>query len=82
MNPLLGVAIYVILWWLSFFVMLPVGAQSPHEAGETVEPGSEVGAPKVHNVRKKALWAAGIAAVLWLFVFWAVSVDLFGMRPH
>jgi len=47
-----------------------------------VEPGSEVGAPKVHNVRKKALWAAGIAAVLWLFVFWAVSVDLFGMRPH
>jgi hypothetical protein len=26
------------------------------------------------------LIAAGIAAVLWLFVAWAVSVDLIGMR--
>ncbi|HEX8902623.1 DUF1467 family protein [Vitreimonas sp.] len=81
MGLFLGIAIYVILWWLSFFVMLPVGAQSHHEADEAVPPGSEVGAPKVHNLRKKALWAAGIAAILWLVVYWAVSVDLFGMRP-
>ena len=82
MSLFLSIAIYVILWWLSFFLMLPVGAQSHHEADEPVVAGAEAGAPKVHNLGKKALWAAGIAAVLWLFVFWAVSVDLFGMRPH
>ena len=39
MNLFLGIAIYVILWWLSFFTMLPMGAQSLHEAGEDGAPG-------------------------------------------
>lgn len=82
MNLLLGIAIYVITWWLSFFVMLPMGAQSSHEAGEETVPGAERGAPKVHNLRFKALVAAGIAAVVWLGVAWAISVDLWQMRAH
>jgi len=82
MSPFLSIAIYVILWWLAFFTMLPIGAQSHHEASEDVVPGSERGAPKAHRLRQKALWAAGIAAVLWLGVAWAVSVDLVGLRPH
>jgi predicted secreted protein len=82
MNLFLGMAIYVIVWWLAFFVMLPIGAQSHHEADEETVPGGERGAPKVHNLRQKALSAAGIAAVVWLGIFWAVSVDLWGMRAH
>jgi predicted secreted protein len=81
MSPLLGVAIYIILWWLSFFLMLPVGAQSFHEADEAPPTGSDRGAPKAPSLGKKALWAAGIAAVLWVVVAWGVSTDLFGMRP-
>lgn len=79
MSLFLGVAIYVILWWLSFFVMLPMGAQSAHEADEETVPGVERGAPRVHNLGRKALLAAGIAAVLWLGVAWAVAVDLMGL---
>jgi predicted secreted protein len=79
-NLFLGIAIYVILWWLSFFTMLPMGAQSAHEAGEQYVKGAEHGAPKIHNLRRKALLATGISALLWLFVAWAISVDLFGMR--
>ncbi|MBC7770783.1 MAG: DUF1467 family protein [Phycisphaerales bacterium] len=82
MSPFLGAAIYVILWWLAFFTVLPIGAQSHHEAGEESVPGSERGAPKAHGLRTKAIWAAGIAAVLWLGVAWAVSVDLAGLRPR
>jgi predicted secreted protein len=75
-NVFLGVAIYVILWWLSFFTMLPMGAQSLHEAGEDGAPGVERGAPKSHGLGRKALLATAIAAVLWLGVAWAISVDL------
>lgn len=82
MSPLLGIAIYVICWWLAFFVMLPMGAQSHYEADEETVPGAERGAPKVHNIRQKAVYALGIAAVIWLGIFWAVSVDLWNMRPH
>ncbi|MGE0595169.1 MAG: DUF1467 family protein [Hyphomonadaceae bacterium] len=80
MSLFLGVAIYVILWWLAFFVLLPVGAQSAHEADEEAPAGSERGAPRVHGLGKKALGAAAIAAVLWLGVAWAISVDLVNMR--
>ena len=80
MNPIMGTAVFTILWWLAFFLMLPIGAQSAHEAGESVAPGSEVGAPRVHRLGMKALWAAAIAAVLWLGVAWAVHADLFHMR--
>lgn len=81
MGPLLSAAIYVILWWLAFFVMLPIGAQSLHEAGEDAPAGVERGAPRAHRLGVKALWAALLAAVLWIGVAWAVSVDLFNMRP-
>ncbi len=82
MNLFLGVAIYVILWWLAFFTMLPMGAQSLHEADEASVPGVERGAPKSHRLGLKAVIATGIAALVWLFVAWAISVDLMGMRPH
>ena len=77
MSLFLGIAIFVILWWLAFFVLLPMGAHSAHEQGEKYVPGAEHGAPKVHNLRLKAAIATGIAAVLWLGVAWAVSLDLF-----
>ncbi len=80
MNLFLGIAIYLILWWLAFFAMLPLDARSLHEADEAAAPGVERGAPKVPKLGMKAAWAAAIAAVLWLFVAWAISVDLFGMR--
>ena len=80
MNLFLGVAIYLILWWLAFFVMLPIGAGSLHEADETTAPGVERGAPRAPKLGLKAAVASGIAAVLWLFVAWAISVDVFAMR--
>lgn len=82
MSPLLGIAIYVIVWWLAFFTMLPMGAQSPHEAGEEVERGMERGAPKAPNLMKKAMFAAAIAALVWLAIAWAIIADVWNMRAH
>lgn len=80
MTLFLSVAIYIILWWLAFFTMLPLGAQSLHEGDEASVPGVERGAPKAHRLGFKALLASVIAAVLWLGVAFAISVDLFRMR--
>lgn len=80
MNLFLGIAIYAIVWWLTFFLMLPMGAASLHETGEEAAPGVERGAPRSHNLGVKALITTGIAAVLWLGVAWAISVDLLHLR--
>ena len=77
MNPVLGAAVYLLLWWLAFFTMLPIGARSHHEADQPPPRGSDPAAPLAHKLGLKALLAAGIAAVVWVGVYWAVSVDLF-----
>ena len=82
MNPIIGVAVYIVLWWLAFFALLPIGARSLHEAGEAAAPGAEVGAPRAHRLGAKALAALLIAAILWLGVSWAVRTDLFHVLPR
>lgn len=81
MDSVLGIAIYILLWWMAFFAMLPIGAHSFVEADQTAEAGVERAAPMVHNLKKKALWAAMVAAILWILVFVAIQFDVFGVRP-
>lgn len=75
-----AIVIYVILWWLVFFMTLPIGVKPPHEAGETVEPGHEGGAPTRPNLWKKALAATLIAALFWGVAYWVIEYDIITFR--
>lgn len=84
-----GFAIYFILWWLSFFVVLPWGVRSPAETGEKLSPGSEVGAPTQKHARLwlKAAIATVIAALFWclvyyLFVYQPISLESIPFMPN
>jgi predicted secreted protein len=74
MSPLVAAAIYFILWWLCFFVMLPVGVRNLDEAGVTDARGHDRGAPVAPNLRQKALWAAGLALVVWAILLAVLHV--------
>jgi predicted secreted protein len=73
MDPILAVACWIILWWLSFFVMLPIGVRNLAEEGESQQ-GHEPGAPARPNLGRKALWATGLATVLWIALMIALNV--------
>jgi predicted secreted protein len=66
-----GLVLYATLWFLVMFLLLPIGHRSQAEAGHVV-PGTPEGAPERPNMRRKALWATLIAALLvggiWLFI--------------
>jgi len=64
-DPVSGIVVFVIAFWLCLFIVLPIGVQSQEESGEVV-PGSERGAPVKANLRAKAKWAAIAAAVITL----------------
>jgi predicted secreted protein len=63
MDPVSGIVVFVIAFWLCLFIALPIGVQSQQESGEVV-PGSERGAPVKANLGTKAKWAAIAAAVI------------------
>ncbi len=52
--------IYLILWWLVFFVMLPFGI----ERDQDVRFGNDPGAPKKSLIKKKAIISSFVTLIL------------------
>jgi len=67
------IAVFFVLWWISFVAVLPIGNQSVHEAGAHVVAGSDPGAPVAPRLLRKALMATALAIVLTLLLLWAMS---------
>jgi len=67
MNWFSGFVVWLILWWLTLFLILPIGIRGQHEENDVVE-GSEPGAPHTLNIKRKFLQTTIVSTVLWLFV--------------
>jgi len=76
-----AVLVYVIVWWLVFFMSLPVGARSYHEAGEEVEVGNVSSAPMKPRLRTKAGVSTVIAAILTVVVYFLIDSGAVSFRP-
>lgn len=75
MNLTSGIVLYIILWFLALFVVLPIGQKSQAEAGEVV-PGTPPGAPHDPRLLRKAVQATVISAVIWGLVAWIIFADI------
>ena len=72
MSWLTGVLLYVILWWLVLFAVLPFGnapAAKPEE-------GHAESAPARPQLGLKALVTTLLAAVLWLGAYGVIQSDI------
>jgi predicted secreted protein len=76
MSPWSGLAIYFIIWWLTLFVILPFGVRNASEAGQTVDPGHDPGAPVNPQLGRKLLATTAVSAVIFGLFFWARSSGL------
>ncbi len=63
----MAVVIYLTIWWIVLFAVLPWGIRTQHDSGEVV-PGTEPGAPIAPRLLVKALWTTAISAVVFGFV--------------
>ena len=64
MNWFTGLALYLIIWWLVLFVILPIGIRGQAEEGDIVE-GTEPGAPHKLNIKKKFIQTTIAATIVW-----------------
>jgi predicted secreted protein len=67
MPWMLGVGVYVVIWWTVLFAVLPFGVRSQQEMNDVV-PGSDPGAPVRHRLGLKILVNTGISTAIWLGV--------------
>ena len=68
MSPLTAVAIYLVIWWVTLFAVLPLGARSHAEAGLDLKDGGDPGAPVTPNLKRKFITTSWVAAIIWLVV--------------
>ena len=76
-----GVLVYIILWWLIFFMTLPIGARSYHEAGEATESGNVESAPMRPRLWMKAGITTLVAAVVWAGLYFLITSGAITFRP-
>lgn len=81
MDWFTGIAVYITLWWLSLFAVLPIGATSQHEADMVTE-GTEPAAPVSPNMKKKLFITSVVAGLVWLAFALVIETGLISLeRP-
>ena len=71
-----GIVVYVLLWWLVFFMALPVGVRMPDVPGD----GHASSAPANPLIIKKVIAATVIAVILWCVAWGLIEADLYSFR--
>jgi predicted secreted protein len=69
--------IFVIVWWLVLFMVLPFGAKPP----DKVEPGMAPSAPDRPRMALKVAITTVIAAALTALILWLVQSGVIQLRP-
>jgi predicted secreted protein len=65
MNWTSIVAIYLLFWVLSAFLVLPFGVKSYQEMGLEMTPGQADGAPANFRPLRVVLWTTAVSAILF-----------------
>jgi predicted secreted protein len=69
--------VFVVVWWLVLFMVLPFGSRPPDE----VEPGTAASAPAKPRLGLKFLITTLIAAVLTALILWVIGSGMIQLRP-
>lgn len=67
MGIVSGIVLFAIIWFMTFFVALPIRVQTQGDL-KNVVPGTHAGAPEHHHLKTKALWTTFAAAILWCII--------------
>ena len=80
MNWFTAIVVYVLLWWIVLFAVLPWGICTAEESNLKVEPGHATSAPMRPRIGLKFLITSGIAAILFGVYYIVQYYDLIGFR--
>ena len=75
-----SIIVFVIIWWIIFFSVLPVGIQSNKEKFRERIEGIDPCAPKNPKIAKKFLITTIITTLIFVVVYYLVKIDLLNLR--
>ena len=72
MNIFSGIMVFILVWWMMFFCLLPFQIEN------IIKPkgGVMAGAPVHPHLKGKVMIATGLTTVIWLVIYAVVKSDL------
>ena len=77
-----SIIVYVLIWWMIFFSVLPVGIQSNKEKFKERIGGIDIGAPNNPKIGKKFLITTIITSIIFIVIYYLVKFDLLNLREY
>jgi len=74
-----GIVLYIVIWFMTFFVVLPIRIETQGDLGRIV-PGTQAGSPEHHHLKVKVIITSGIAVVLWGICAWVILSGVVTLR--
>ena len=75
-----SIIVYVMIWWIIFFSVLPIGIRSNKEVFKDKIGGVDPGAPKNPKIAKKFLITTIITSILFIVIYYLVNNGFFNLR--
>ena len=76
MTWLTAIVVYILVWWLTLFAVLPLWVTP----AEPDDPGHGAGAPKRPYMLRKLALTTAIAALIWLGIYALVASPWLSFR--
>ena len=77
-----SIIVYVLIWWVIFFSVLPVGIQSKKEKFIERVDGIDPGAPNNPKIGKKFLITTIITSIIFMVIYYLVELNLLNLREY
>ena len=74
-----AIVIYVILWWIVFFTILPLNIKSQLD-NQKIYPGSEPGAPSDPKIIKRIFSTTLISTILFIIIYILIGFNVINIR--
>jgi predicted secreted protein len=74
--------VYISIWWIVFFSVLPIGIKSQNAKFTDELHGNDRGAPKNPKIRKKFLITTLITSIIFLVIYYLVSQNYLNLRGY
>lgn len=76
MDIMSGIVVYVTVWWITLFTLLPFGAHTVNAP----ERGHDHGAPQKSYLKIKFIITTVITTILWFVIEYLISINFIDFR--
>ncbi|MEQ9261492.1 MAG: DUF1467 family protein [Roseovarius sp.] len=74
-----GIVLFLVIWFMTFLIVLPIRIQTQGDLGQIV-PGTHAGSPEHHHLKKKFKIVTAISVVLWAIAAYVILTGTITVR--